>query len=200
MADVANNVGSALQAHADKLVSALVECLKDSSVHRDLKPVVITTLGDIALAIMGAFEPYLQMTTMLLLQAANQKPDPNDEEMVDFINELRCAVLEAYSGVLVGFEESQKESLFLPNVQSLLQFLQYLSNPQSCRDSAVILKAVTILGDVARVFGTDGNTRQFLLQPFVMQMLSECSEMGDQGREAASYAHATVLQSTQQQG
>jgi importin subunit beta-1 len=198
LVDISVNVGSEIQKYCDQLMSALMECLKTNSVHRSVKPVVISCLGDIALAIGGAFEPYLQVTTMLLMQAAQQLAPPDDEEMIAFINELRFAVLEAYSGILLGLDDGKKLHLFLPNVQNVMPFLQFLATPQSCRDSGVLSKAVTLLGDLSRVLGTNEVVRPLLSQPFVIQLLTECSEAGgEDGRQTASWAHEQVQKALQ---
>jgi len=70
-------------------MGALREALQDSSVSRDVKPIVISCFGDIAMAIGAAYEPYLQISVMMLMQAATQRVPPDDEELVAFINSLR---------------------------------------------------------------------------------------------------------------
>jgi importin subunit beta-1 len=193
LVDISVNVSGEILRFCDQIMATLMECLKDNSVDRSIKPVVISCLGDIALAIAGAFEPYLQVTTMLLMQAAQQQAPPEDEDMIIFINELRFAVLEAYSGILLGLDDGNKLHLFLPNVQNVMPFLQYLSAPMSNRDAGVLHKSVTLLGDIARVLGTQEVVRSMLNQPFVIQLLTECSEMGgDEGRKTATWAHEQV--------
>lgn len=190
LVDIAASVGPDIHRFCDQIMAILMECLKDNAVDRSVKPIVISCLGDIAIAIGGAFEPYLQVTTMLLMQAAQQVVPRDDEEMFAFINDLRLSVLEAYSGILIGLDDGGKLQLFLPNVQNVMPFLQYLSTPSSSRTPDVLIKAVTLLGDIARLMGRQDIVRTFLSQPFSMTLLTECSEVGgDEGRQLAQWAH-----------
>jgi importin subunit beta-1 len=193
LVDICTNVGGSIQPYCDQIMQTLFEGLKDNNVDKTLKPVVFSCLGDIAMAICGAFEPYLQVTTMLLLQAAQQVAPADNEDMAMFINELRYSVLEAYSGVLVGLADGKKLELFLPIVQNILPFLEYLSTPESNRDDDVLKKAVTLLGDIAKELGSAPAVKPFLGQPFVMRLLSDCSEVDDdESLRTANWTHQQV--------
>jgi importin subunit beta-1 len=61
--------------------------------HRNVKPPVLSCFGDIALAITSEYEPYLHVSLMMLLQAAqNRAPDDNDDP-IDYVNMLREGIL-----------------------------------------------------------------------------------------------------------
>ena len=197
LVDICNAVGGEIQRFCDQLMTTLMEGLKDTTVHRLIKPVIISCLGDIAMAICGAFEPYLQVTTMLLMQAAQQNAPADNEDMVIFINELRYSVLEAYSGILVGLVDGNKMELFLPNVQNIMAFLEFLLNPASNRDDEVLKKAVMLLGDIAKELGSNQAVKAMLRQPFVMNLLRECSEIDDEeSRSTANWTHQQIVAAT----
>ena len=76
-------------------------CLsQDSALNRSVKPHVLSCFGDIALALEGMFEPYLQVTLMMLLQASQTRAPDDDEDLIDFVNTLREGILEAYTGII----------------------------------------------------------------------------------------------------
>jgi len=65
-----------------------------------VKPAILSCFGDIALAIGGHFEKYMQVTMNMLQQASTTKVDSDDVELLDYLHALREGVFEAYTGVL----------------------------------------------------------------------------------------------------
>ena len=86
-------------------MDALVDSLKDADLDRGVKPQVLSCFGEIAMALNGAFEPYLQHSLMLLMQAAAMDVPLDDDEMIDYMNELRESVLDAYTGIITGMHD-----------------------------------------------------------------------------------------------
>ena len=59
---------------------------------------MISVIGDIAMAVEGNFDRYLPNTMPMLIQAASTTMDEDaDDEMLEFLDELREAVLDAYA-------------------------------------------------------------------------------------------------------
>jgi importin subunit beta-1 len=184
--DLATAIGSAFHPFADAIMTVLMECLRDTSVYRDVKPVVFSSLGDIAMAISAGFEPYLQMSLMLLMQAAQQQVPPDDPEILEFINSLRVSVLEAYSGIMIGLSEGGRSQSFLGALTAVWQFLSFLAN-DSLKDEIVLQKAVTLLGDLANEMPEQ--VKPIIQQPFVVQLVSAAqASSNDETREYANWA------------
>ena len=120
--DLCGAVAGQIQPYCDDIMGALTDCLRDSTAHRETKPPVFSCFGDIAMAIGAAFEPYLQVATMLLMQAAQAQIQPDDEDLVDFINRLRLSILDAYTGIIMGLSDGQALHLFAPNVEPFSDF------------------------------------------------------------------------------
>ena len=55
--DISRSIEAQIQPFCDEIMSALVEALQNSSLHRSVKPPVLSCFGDIALAIGAGFEP-----------------------------------------------------------------------------------------------------------------------------------------------
>jgi importin subunit beta-1 len=183
--DLATAIGSALHPFADAIMTVLMECLRDTSVYRDVKPVVFSSLGDIAMAIGAGFEPYLQMSLMLLMQAAQQQVPPDDPEILEFINSLRVSVLEAYSGIMIGLSEGGRSESFLGALTAVWQFLSFLAN-DSLKDEIVLQKAVALLGDLANEMPDP--VKPIIQQPFVVQLVSAAqASSNDETREYANW-------------
>jgi len=196
--DICAAVGGKIQPYCDDIMRTLMECLKDASVHRDVKPIVISCFGDIAMAIGAAYEPYLQHSVMLLMQAAGQQAPPDNEEMVMFINSLRLSILEAYSGMILGLADGKALKIFLPTLMGIMQFLQFLASGNSNKDEDVLQKAVALIGDIANTMGTEPQVRQHLNQPYVAQLIQEALSSNDESvREIAEWSRGVVQQAIQ---
>lgn len=198
VADICGAVGAMIQPYCDQIMTILMNCLKDGSVHRDIKPVVISCFGDIAMAIGGAYEPYLQGSMMLLMQAAGQRAPDDDEELIDFINVLRLSILEAYSAIILGLDDGKMVHLFTPMLPGIFQFLQFLSAPESNKDEDVLNKAVSLLGDIAQHFGPHDQVKQQLTQPFVAHLVQEALSLPDDSmQENAAWARSIIQAAVQ---
>ena len=190
--DLCGGLGPLIQPFADGLMEAMFNIIRDGSVHRDVKPAVISCFGDMAMAIGSAYQPYMQLTMMLLMQASQQNAPPDNEDMVAFINKLRCSVLEAYSGILVGLSEGQAIDVFTPNLPNILSFLNFLAS-DTTKDEYVLQKAVTLLGDIAHEGGSKPEVKQQINQAFVGQLIREAIASQNQTiREEAQWAASVV--------
>jgi importin subunit beta-1 len=109
----------------DGIMTVLLKDLSNSQLNRSVKPPIFSCFGDIALAIGENFEKYLPYA-MPMLQGAAQLLlvlDQNDEDMVDYGNQLRRGIFEAYSGILQGIKGA-KAQLMIPYAGHLLQFTE----------------------------------------------------------------------------
>ena len=126
-------------------MTALVESLQNQALHRSVKPPVLSSFGDIAMALEGAFEPYLQVSMMMLMQASQTTAPEEDDELIDFVNQLREGVLEAYTGIIQGLKDAGRVELMAVYVAPIMGFLEMLANDES-PDYEVLSKAAGLLG------------------------------------------------------
>ncbi|XP_020692640.1 importin subunit beta-1-like [Dendrobium catenatum] len=116
--------------------------------------------------------------------------DDNDEEMLEYGNQLRRGIFEAYSGILQGFKTSKAE-LMMPFANHLLQFTEAVFI-ESNRDDAVTKAAVAVIGDLA---DTLGPSIKILLKNanFHVNFLGECfSSEDDQLKETALWTQGMI--------
>ena len=146
------------------------------------------------MAIGGAYEPYLQLSAMMLMQASNTQAPDDDDDLIEYVNVLRQSILEAYTGIVQGLKGGNKLQLFLPYVSSILQFLQHLTNDPN-RDDGVLKAAVALIGDIAQAMGAEADIKNQIRQPFVDQMLRDAGTSPSNGtREIASWARGAIQQ------
>ncbi|KAL7431561.1 hypothetical protein ACHAXM_002947 [Skeletonema potamos] len=176
--DISRAIEGAMQPFCDEIMSALIEALQNSSLHRSVKPPVLSCFGDIAMAIGAAYEPYLQLSLMMLLQAAQTQAPDDDEDLIDYVNMLREGILEAYTGIIQGLKDGNRTELLLPYIDAIMGFLEMVAKTRrNDYDNEVLSKAVGLIGDIASSLGV--HVKSQINQPYVMQLLQEGHATGD---------------------
>eukprot|EP00562_Extubocellulus_spinifer_P003635 CAMPEP_0178537046 /NCGR_PEP_ID=MMETSP0696-20121128/36395_1 /TAXON_ID=265572 /ORGANISM="Extubocellulus spinifer, Strain CCMP396" /LENGTH=871 /DNA_ID=CAMNT_0020169277 /DNA_START=56 /DNA_END=2671 /DNA_ORIENTATION=+ len=193
--DIARSIESKLQPYCDDIMSALLQSLQNQSLHRSVKPPVLSSFGDIALAIGGQFELYLQVSLMMLFQASQTRAPEDDDELIEYVNSLREGILEAYTGIVQGLKDGGKAAALMPYTDAIFSFLDMLSQDET-RDIEVLGKAVGLLGDVASTVGSA--VKEYLSRPFVSKLLADAHATGDATiMETCTWAGAVIQQALQ---
>jgi len=193
--DISRNIEAQIQPFCDEVMNALIDSLKDSTIHRSVKPPVLSCFGDIAMAIGAAYEPYLQFSAMLLMQASSTKPPEDDEDLIEYFNLLRESILEAYVGIVQGLRDGNLLHQFYQYIPSVLQFLQELSCDPN-RDDYVLSKAIGLVGDLAQALGPQ--IKDQINQQFIAKLLNDAMGSGDKALvETATWASSVVTQAVQ---
>jgi importin subunit beta-1 len=188
--DITRSLEAKIQPYTNDIMDALVDSLKDADLDRSVKPPVLSCFGEIAMALNGNFEPYLQHSLMLLMQASSMDAPQDDDEMIDYINQLRETVLDAYTGIITGMDEGGKLNLLVTYVPAILTFLQKIANDTN-KDEPVLKTASGLLGDIAKTMGSQ--IKDQINQPFVGQLLTEASRSQDQDTvDVATWAMQVV--------
>ena len=74
--DICRALGEASAQYCGHFMTALFEDLSSQTVNRNIKIPIMSCFGDIAYAITGSFEPYLQPCMEMLKQAGELMADP----------------------------------------------------------------------------------------------------------------------------
>ena len=160
---------------SDEIMEVLLTNLGDNSVHRSVKPQILSVFGDMALATGPEFRKYLDHILQALMQASQAQVDRSDPDMLDYLNELREGCLEAYTGIIQGtfvrFELLPSLILFSglkgdgqapsgdltivqPHVQYIVQFITVVARDSEHSDASVAASA-GLIGDLCAAFGRD---------------------------------------------
>lgn len=117
------------------------------------------------MAIEGDFDRYTSIVLGILKQAGEVNMDDGDEDLVDYINSLRVAIMEAYTGIVQGLKEAKKEESVVPALDAIVELLQRSTNDEN-KSEEVLKAAVGLLGDLGQIFGS--RMAQVYRMPFVM--------------------------------
>lgn len=110
--DLCRALGENVVPYCNTFMQLLVQNLQSPILHRTVKPNILSSFGDVALAIGDKFEPYLEVVMMVLQQAGNMRAEKDNYEMIDYVNTLHEGNVEAYVGIVQGFNGSPKSKWY----------------------------------------------------------------------------------------
>ncbi|XP_033729110.1 importin subunit beta-1-like isoform X1 [Pecten maximus] len=155
--DLCRALGPKVLTCCDEIMTMLLENLGNSTVHRSVKPQILSAFGDIALAIGPNFKPYLEYVLNTLQQASQAQVDKTDYDMIDYLNELREGCLEAYTGIVQGLKgdgetPSADIDLIQGQVGHIISFIEHIALDEDHSDDN-IAASCGLIGDLCTAFG-----------------------------------------------
>ena len=158
--------------YCDEIMTIFRNSVQSAELHRTVKPPILRAFGEIALAIEENFGKYLQFTVVVLAEAATvsmQAMNDPDEDTVEYNDELRGAILEAYSGIVQGYLSPQTTKLpemqvLLSSTERIIPFIASVASIQPV-DHELVRNSLNTLGDLASSLGQNSTVRQ-MLAPF----------------------------------
>ncbi|CDS08530.1 hypothetical protein LRAMOSA09891 [Lichtheimia ramosa] len=195
--DLCRALGELITPYCNTFMQLLVADLQSPALHRSVKPNILSCFGDMALATNDKFEPYLEVVMIVLQQAGSMRSAKDNYESIDYVNTLHEGVIEAYVGIVQGFNGTQKVGnlvQFMPNIFQLLH-----DDAQDIHRSDDLTRAmVGLIGDLADTFGPQ--LKQLLQTDWVMQLIREARSDRHYGittRETARWAKEMVKRAIQ---
>jgi len=146
-----------------------------------VKPPILSCFGDLALAVGGGFDKYLDVVMNMLRQAAQSvmKSDyqrTEDYDLIEYMNSLREGILEAYTGIIQGLKADKKAGLIFPHINPIMMLIAHVhADPH--RSDGCARTAVGIIADLVLSLGT--RVRQAVTQQFVQQLVQETYRRAD---------------------
>eukprot|EP01117_Protostelium_nocturnum_P006894 TRINITY_DN2471_c0_g1_i1.p1 TRINITY_DN2471_c0_g1~~TRINITY_DN2471_c0_g1_i1.p1 ORF type:complete len:845 (-),score=225.27 TRINITY_DN2471_c0_g1_i1:390-2924(-) len=191
--DIARAINNKISPYCDEIITILLSDLQSATLHRDVKPPILSAFGDIALAIGKDFQKYLYAVMDMLNQASQMTVPANDYDLVDYLNSLREGISEAYTGIILGLKNDEMSDLFLPHVQTVLKYVEFVWN-DSTKSDEVVRGLVGVIADIAHTLGSKVK-QNYVGQPVINTIIAECCKSGDSTtRENALWARQLVSQ------
>ncbi|KAJ3437744.1 importin subunit beta-1 [Anaeramoeba flamelloides] len=155
-------------------VDVFLEAISSEELENEVKPDMILVFGDIALSICGEFEPYLERVTETLEHASSVEYTEEDNDQINYIQNLQRSVLETYSGIIQGLKDDQKEELFLNYCQSIIEFLVRIHDTEEdFIDDKMLKAAAGLIGDILSILGNQVK-EAFQIQP-IQELVNACA-------------------------
>ncbi|KAK8846795.1 hypothetical protein IAR55_005883 [Kwoniella newhampshirensis] len=189
--DIARAINDSLTPYAERLMVALIELLRSPVVQRQVKPNAITTIGEVALAIGGGFQPYLDTTMTILSQAGSTAAAPGDETMMEFVQTMRESIVDAFIGIMNGLKDSGDVSTMQPYVSGIMGFLKTCWADEY-RSEGFCTASLGLIGDFGDAY--KANIRDDLMQNWVQDAIAYGRQRtaSKQARTNAAYAQQAI--------
>ncbi|KAE8217643.1 hypothetical protein CF319_g8317 [Tilletia indica] len=196
--DICRALGEKSALYCDDFMTAFCENLQSPTLHRDVKPAVLSAFGDVAIAIGAQFEKYLPVAQGLLAQAGMLQSSPTDYEMLDYVVALREGVCEAYTGIVSGLRGSGRADLLQPHVEQMLKFIAIVAQANASYDEETLTRGVVgLVGDLAASF-PNGELKAPLGQPWILSLIKSARSRhnGAETRRVAGWAREQIKRAT----
>ncbi|KAG1810303.1 karyopherin Kap95 [Suillus fuscotomentosus] len=192
--DISRALGDQSAQYAGAFMNVLLENLQSNVLNRNVKISILSCFGDIALAIGPAFDPYLNTTMDVLRQAGSVQPNPLDFDLMDYVAQLREGILEAYTGVVTGFKNTEKTPALLPHVPSILELVHQCLADEERSDSIVKL-SFGLIGDLADCF-PNGQIKEHLLEEWIAHEFRSKRGMQQETKKTLRWAREMIKRAT----
>jgi importin subunit beta-1 len=189
--DISRAINIKILPYCDEIVTILLQDLQNPLLHRNVKPPILSCFGDIGMAIGGEFVKYLNVVMTMLQQASSTTTvNTSDSDLVEYINQLREGIFEAYTGIIQGLRSDNCADNFLPFVNQVLSFITFVFTDNT-RTELVSKGGLGVIGDLAHALGP--KVKQQLLQASVKNIISEClNSENQQTQEIAKWVKDTI--------
>lgn len=134
MSDLSCTFGEDIFPYAKGFMTFLLNNLKSETLDKQVKPVTLSCIGDIAQALGPMFIPFVDIVMMALKQAGNMQSDKKDTSMVQYVDAIRVGTLEAFVGVIQGLESLPSKDFLLPHVVDITLFLNNVAMDEAKSD------------------------------------------------------------------
>jgi importin subunit beta-1 len=159
---LANTAGNEFATASTNFIPPLVRCLSAELTPRELKPLILSVFGDIALGLEAGFEPYLDMVVMILHQIVSL--DRSSDEV--YIDELRKNMVQLLNCIVIALGDNEELKRVLPRVLSLFQQLATEDQMGECRG-----ECVGFLDDLVAVYGKSFGLDEHWVRDYLYESL-----------------------------
>lgn len=189
VADLAQSLGTAIGPYLNGLMDIMGANLSNNAVKRELKPAILSCFGDIAGVVGEGFFPYMEIVMQICTQLANSVPEDNSYESMDYVTNVKEAVLDCYVGIVSSL--SSKPELLYNFLGPVFQLIQQIAGDiELAMSESTARSAVGLLGDIAAMY-PDGQLRSFYEQEWVTSFIKKTRSnltFSQQTKDAARWA------------
>ncbi|KAI9332514.1 armadillo-type protein [Obelidium mucronatum] len=195
--DICRSLNEQILPFCREYMTFLVENLKSPVLDRSVKPSILSCFGDIAIAIAGEFEPFIEPVMQIIDEAikmvlAMPVTDDRTYDQIDYANLLREGIVEAYVGITQGLAAGQKAHFLGNYVERMFRFMETIQNDVEHSETVATTMA-GLIGDLADAF-PEGHLARLYSMTFIEKLLKELkrSHYNQKAQELSRWARSRV--------
>jgi len=170
---IASSCGNTITPLCDDLVSYLIQSMVDNELAIWVKPVIISCIGDIALAVNGNFTRYLECVMGLLFQAGGNSVVTDDEDVLDSIQRVRECVLEACSSIVQSLRTEDVGAQLLEYVNGCILLIEGVLQDTN-HTLTIRHNSLNLVFDIVRVLAKKNLKVDLCNYPVVKTLVEVC--------------------------
>jgi len=178
--ELARACGDQIAKVSDEIMKALFNSLNQSEIDRLVHPHLISAMGDIVLALGANSTRYFRPVMEVLTKASTVKCDDPDEEDIEYLDELRAAILFVYQSFLQSLNTSVGQmNEFLPSISNF--FILIATNVRDNPDANFKSSMLNVAGLFIDIFDAlPDQVVKFKGHQGLHFILEKCSKLRDQ--------------------
>lgn len=147
LGDIARAIKSRIAPFADTYMQLILSNLVKPTVDRTLRPSMVVCISDIAMAVSGFYDRYLNAVMSVILPMSIQAVENPTQSDQEYLNTLREAIAELLTATIHALNESDKAPNMLSYMDQIVKFVEIVNKDQERYDS--VTKAVAgLIGDL----------------------------------------------------
>eukprot|EP00298_Acanthocystis_sp_HF-20_P016134 c21387_g2_i1.p1 GENE.c21387_g2_i1~~c21387_g2_i1.p1 ORF type:complete len:856 (-),score=317.86 c21387_g2_i1:49-2616(-) len=185
--DLSRALDRSFEKYSDEIVTILLQNLSDPKLDDSVKPAIFGVLGDIALAVRGKFVTYLNHVIPIIVQACQITVEDDDEDVIEYVNELRQSIFDALVGIVQGLGDANRCDALVPHLGSFFGYIQLVARDES-RDIELLRSAVSLTGDLCALVKQPcaPYVKDQTIQAIINEAIADEIDEGKYAREAVT--------------
>lgn len=180
LSDCATLLESNFIEFTDTVVPALTNAITSTEIPLEIKPDILITIGDVALAVGRRFEDYTLMCFHLFVQI-NTLDRVGDEEYVDG---LRKAVLQMFSCLFLSVGTSERMEAIFPSVLDNIKIAIH-----NDKDNVYLKESIDIIYDIQTTLGADKINKDWIINFLHHAIRSTSGKLNERAKELLGMAY-----------
>lgn len=199
---IISDLSERMDQYLDDFVPCLHQILSDETLDRKIKLPALHALGELCLNCGATFNQRYLDKTMTMMNLAGRASIQttqyvNDAETLEFLKELREAIIDQYIIILMSAEDSGFLEAFGVYLETIFDFLETTAKIEDASSTNTIRLILSLVGDLAKAFPGHQGVKQKATMPYIEQGILMLQQQNDaESKQQANYTLEAVKSMT----